>query len=104
MSRPRFGWRKVLKQGRAEASQGDGPANGASQYDTLAYRTVSFRIQVGSHILSLSLDDVYRPTFRVQVGSHILSLSLDDVYRPTFPACFALPATGPQTKLALQPT
>jgi len=83
MSRPRPGWRKVLKQGRAEASQGGGPANGASQYDTLAYRTVSLR---------------------VQVGSHILSLRLDDVYRPTFPACFALPATGPQTKLALQPT
>jgi hypothetical protein len=64
----------------------------------------TFRIQVGSHILSLRLDDVYRPTFRIQVGSHILSLRLDDVYRPTFPACFALPATGPQTKLALQTT
>src|SRR5258708_30104208 len=27
-------------------------------------------------------------------GSHILSLSLDDVYRPTFPVCFALPIFG----------
>jgi len=27
-------------------------------------------------------------------GSHILSLSLDDVYRLTFPVCFALPIFG----------
>jgi hypothetical protein len=44
------------------------PANGAPQPDTLAHRTVSLPIvgrahNPGSHILSLTLEDVYRPTY-----------------------------------------
>jgi hypothetical protein len=60
---------------------------------TVARRTVSLACHhpfgsIGSHVVSLSLNDVFRPTS--SFGSHVVSLSLNDVFRPISYLPFAI--------------